>query len=158
MSFDVALASFSRGFGNPTRQRSGDRTPVFPCLRGGFPRERNFKRRQRGGDRTLVFPCSRGGFPRERNLKRRERASGWLAHRSMFERGQGNPSGRRWVFGEIRSVKCEAAILRAIVQSICRLAALLMWRASCYNGSHRRFLPILMVLVARSFDAESLLI
>ncbi len=42
-SLKVALASFSRGSGNPTRQRGEDRTHVFPCLRGGFPRERNIK-------------------------------------------------------------------------------------------------------------------
>ncbi len=41
--FEVAPASFSRGIGNPTRQRGEERTPVFPCLRGGFPIKRNFK-------------------------------------------------------------------------------------------------------------------
>ncbi len=41
--FEVAPALFSRGFGNPMRQRGEERTSVFPCLRGGFPKERNFK-------------------------------------------------------------------------------------------------------------------
>ncbi len=40
--FEVALALFSRGVGNPMRQRGEERTPVFPCSRGGFPIKGNF--------------------------------------------------------------------------------------------------------------------
>ncbi len=62
--FEVAPALFSRGFvfsrgfGNPKRQPGEERTPVFPCLRGGFPKDRNFKRLAMGAE-----PPARVAFP-----------------------------------------------------------------------------------------------